>query len=178
MAHSASIAKVSAHHKQLALYMIAHPGAKLSELSKHFSKTPAWISIIRNSDAFKVYYQTLVERQLDTLDPILQNTQSMTDLALEKINNKLSDIGDQLSITELKEVADMGLKRLGYGANIGAKAPTTVNIHGQGMVVVDRGELESARQRIAEAHGVGSSPKQLAAPALTPVLPSQKGADE
>lgn len=170
MADSVQIKQVNPWHAQLALYMVANPSSTLEQTARHFKRTSAWISIVRNSDAFKVYYQNMVNRQLDNMDPLTQGTQAMTDIALEKLNKKLEDIGDQLSVTELKEVADMGLKRLGFGASLGARAPSqpAVHLHAAGVVVVDRGDLESARQRMAEAHGVGASPKQIAAP-LTPV---------
>lgn len=175
MADSLQILKVNPFHEQLALYMIAHPSATLSQTAKHFKYSAPYISIIRNSDAFKVYYQSLVARQIEKLEPIMQATTAMTELALDKINKKLEDIGDELSVTELKEIADMGLKRLGYGAALKGPAGPNINISAQnGFVVVDRGDLDEARRRMAEVHGVGSSPKQLAAPVLdATVLPSE-----
>lgn len=164
MAYRVQIKRMNPFHKQLALYLIANPSAKLPVLAKHFKKTQTWISIVKNSDAFKVYYQSLVNRQLDNLDPILQNTQAMTELALDAMNQKLETIGTDLSVTELKEIADMGLKRLGFGAPTINKPSNTIINNSHTTVVVDRGELESARKRMAEAYGVVSSPKQIAAP--------------
>jgi hypothetical protein len=176
VADSVQILKVNPFHQQLALYMISHPSATLSQTARHFNYSPSYISIIRNSDAFKVYYQGLVNRQFETLEPILQGTQAVTELALEKLASKLDTIGDQMTPTELREIADMGLKRLGFGADL--KGPSQVNINApNGVVVVDRGDLAEARRKMAEVHGVGNSPKQLAAPIVeATVLPSDVGA--
>lgn len=157
------IQDVNAFHKQLALYMIAHPDHRLTQIAKHFSKTPSWISIVRNSDAFKVYYDKLVDKQLKNIDPILQSTQAMTDLALDHLNHKLETLGDVLTVKELSEVAELGLKRLGFGADLKGPHGPAIHVHNE-VVVVDRGELREARERMAEVHGVGNSPKQLAAP--------------
>lgn len=171
MADSVQILKLNDFHQQLALYMIAHPGKTNKEIGQKFGYSPTYISIIKNSDAFKAHYAKLYERQVVTLQPIVDATNAMTDMALECINQKLETIGDQLSIGELREIADMGLKRLGFGALKTSQAPA-VNVGVS--VVVDRGDLESARRTMAEAHGVGVSVKQLAAPEITPENPGHE----
>jgi hypothetical protein len=176
VADSNQILKLNDFHKQLALYMIAHPGKTNAEIGKRFGYNATYISIVKNSDAFKAFYAGLYDKQFNQLQPIVDATNAMTDMALEHLNHKLETIGAELSVNELKEIADMGLKRLGFGALKTTQAPT-VNVGVS--VVVDRGDLESARRTMAEVHGVGSSVKQLAAPQETPVpsTTSSQGAE-
>lgn len=172
MADSVQILKLNDFHQQLALYMIAHPGKTNVEIAKKFGYSPTYISIIKNSDAFKAFYAKLFNQQHAQLQPIIDNVNAMTELALEALNQKLSTIGEQLSVGELREVADMGLRRLGFGALKNTPAPT-VNVGVS--VVVDRGDLEDARRKMAEVHGVGHSAKQLAAPETAPVQAPRTG---
>lgn len=153
--------------------MIVHPTAGLAETAKHFKCSMSYISIIRNSDAFKAYYRGRVDRQFDEVTTdILGQTQAMTAIALDRINHKLETIGDQLSVSELKDIADTGLKRLGFGAMKNSPGPqVNVNVG----VVVDRGDLASARQRMAEVHGVATPVKQLTATEEATVVPEGSG---
>jgi len=162
MADSLQITRVNAFHEALALYIIQNPRAKLKEMAQHFRCSPQWISIVRNSDAFKVYYAERMDKQFDAVGDIIDQTKAMTAMALELMNEKLESIGTELSIGELKDIADTGLKRLGYGAR--ASAPVVQVNAAQGVVVVSRGELAAARERMERVHGAGSSPKQIAAP--------------
>lgn len=162
MANSVQILKVNSWHEQLATYMVAHPTSTLAEAAAFFKVSPSYISIVRNSDAFKAYYKDRMDGLFhSTCGEIYGQTTAMTSIALEKLNRKLETIGDTLSVGELKEIADTGLKRLGFGADKRSPAPS-VNINVG--VVVSRDDLEKARRKMAEVHGVGSSVKQLAAP--------------
>lgn len=163
MAESVQVLNVNHWHKQLALYLIANPTARLPEVASHFEVTPSYISILRNSDAFKAYYDSLVDKQLmGPCGDVVSLTAGMTALALERINQKLDTIGDVMPVGDLVQIAETGLKRLGYGANKNSPAPTVaVNVG----VVVPRSELADARRLMEEAHGAGSSSiKQLSAP--------------
>lgn len=167
MADSQQILKVNDFHQQLALYMIQNPAATLAQTATHFKYSAAYLSIVRNSDAFKAFYSKLFDRQFSQLEQINCKLMASTEQALDRLNNKLETIGDQLSASELKDIADDGLKRLGFGAMKTSAGPS-IHVHSPGVVVVDRGDLESARQRMAEVHSVGSSVKQLQAPSGLP----------
>jgi hypothetical protein len=172
--------KVNAWHEQLAIYMIANPTATNKETAAYFKVSPVYIGIIKNSDAFKAYYSSRTDAVFDkVIDDIYGQTIALTSQALEKLNTKVATIGDSMSPQELLTIADTGLKRLGYGASKFTGPAVTVN-NNISNTVVDRRDLEEARRKMSEVHGVSVSditpvePRRLAAPEIPAASEGEK----
>jgi hypothetical protein len=160
MAGSTQILEVREFHDMLARWMILHPTATLKETAEHFKVSIGWVSIVKNSDAFKVHYRKLTDATFaDALEEIQGQTIELASNTLAILNDKVRKDGKAFSPAELLQVADTALKRLGYG--LGPRAPSggvKVNIQnnngGSSTTVVSAGELADARQKMAEVHGV------------------------
>lgn len=144
----------------LADWLLLNPGAPLKDAAKHFNVTPGYISMVKNSDVFKLYWeQRTVEFRkevnlvaVEAMSGIQQRSTTMTELALDHLISKVDTIGTIMEVEQLQSIAELGLKSLGYGANKNSAAPgvnVTINAG-----VVGRDELERARQRMREVHGV------------------------
>lgn len=131
-------------------WMIANPGRKLYECAEHFGKGQSTISLIVNSDAFKM---RLAERRKEFEHihdaAIIGKTTEVALRALDIMLDQMDKKRDKIPLREANEIAVSALKRLGYGEKPG----TTVNI-GQGagatVVQISRETLEASRSAIRQ----------------------------
>lgn len=151
MAESVQIKTVGWWHEQLATWMFANPDGRLADAARYFDKSISWISIVKNSDAFKLYYANRSDQAFGgVLGDINQKTAAMTEIALDAINEKLERESSFLPLPSLLEIADTGLKRMGYGAKLPSQQPLNVNVG----VVISQDELSKARAKMLVAHNV------------------------
>lgn len=146
MAASVQIQKVNWWHERLADYMLAFPYATLQEIAREFDKSPSWISIVKNSDVFQDYWRKRSGMHSSTLtDEIKAKAFAATEVALEKINEKLNDpAASSLMTTEtLLQVVDTTMRRFGYNNEHNNGPNITLNLG-----AVSPQQLESARQKL------------------------------
>lgn len=131
-------------------WMIANPGKKLYECAEHFGKGASTISLIVNSDAFKM---RLAERRKEFEHihdaAIIGKTTEVALKALDVMLDQLDKKRDKIPLKDANEIANTALQRLGYGA----KPSTVVNVgNGAGATVVQvsRETLEASRKSIRQ----------------------------
>lgn len=131
-------------------WMIANPGAKLYDCAAHFGKANSTISLIVNSDAFKM---RLAERRKEFEQihdaAIVGKTTEIALKALDVMLDQLDKKRDKIPLKDANEIANTALQRLGYGA----KPSTVVNVgNGAGATVVQvtRETLEASRKQIRQ----------------------------
>lgn len=97
-------AKVNFTHRALIDAMIANPRLTTNELAKMFDYTPSWVSIVINSDAFRV---SLEERKAEVVDPVLRVTvedryralaSRSVEVLMEKLQAPAMVISDELAL--------------------------------------------------------------------------------
>lgn len=111
-----AIARVNYTHDAMIDLIIANPMISQMEISKHFGYTPAWVSRIFNSDAFKA---RVAQRKHDLVDPSIALTideklRAVADRSLDIVLDKLSL--PTTSFTDALNAATLASKALGYGA--------------------------------------------------------------
>lgn len=135
-------------HERLATYMIENPGCTLSELARVFNKTPAWISHIRNTDAFKDYFAGRCDEHFHGVSADLRSrVESVAELAVDEIGERLVESGEEMSMDALLQTADMSLKALGFG-----RTPQ-LGLHvgdNSTVIVADQEALDRARERLRQ----------------------------
>ena len=160
MAQSNQVQKVGWWHERLADWMLANPQLTLGEAAKHFECSRTHLSIIKNSDAFRIYWATrsgdfsnaLVEKATDTLTGIQEKTAAVTEMALDAIAARLETCAEVTPMDQLSDISQMGHKALGYGAKATSQSPTVnVNIS---TGLVSAADLEKAREKALEKFGV------------------------
>jgi len=128
-------------------WMIANPGKKLYDCAAHFNKAQSTISLIVNSDAFKM---RLAERRREFEGlhdaAIIGKTTEVALKALDIMLDQMEKKRDKIPLKDANEIANTALKRLGYG-----EKPTTVNIGagaGSTVLQISRETLEASRNSI------------------------------
>lgn len=110
-----AIARVSYTHDAMIDLIINNPRISQNEIAKHFGYTAAWVSRIKNSDAFQ---QRLAARKADLVDPSILATLEEKFAALA--DRSMDIIQEKLELTQSPDLAfkalELSSKALGYGA--------------------------------------------------------------
>jgi len=119
-------AKMRYSHVAMVDMLVQTPWIRQNDLAAMFGRTPAWISTIMQTDAFKAL---LEERRAEIIDPELRVTvkerfEAMVHRSLQVLQEKLSaprveDIPDNLAL----RAAELGAKSLGFGLPQAPAAP-------------------------------------------------------
>lgn len=137
-----------AWHEELIEFCIANPRASLQETAIFFNASISWISIVKNSDAFKELWAKRREAHFSTVSAgISERVTALAEMSVDGLAKKMETAiaADTATIEQLKEVGDMALKALGFGA----KHNQSANINQQNNVTnvfVDKSTLERARE--------------------------------
>lgn len=111
------IQKVRYTHEDCIDCILAHPGVSQNELAARYGMSPAWMSVVINSDIFQA---KLAERRAELVDPVLRTTieerfRALATRSLEVLQEKLSapahQVPDQLAL----QAAKLGREALGVG---------------------------------------------------------------
>lgn len=122
-----NIVKLRYSHEAMIDLIIASPAISQNELAMRFGYTPAWISNIFASDAFRA---KLAERRKEVIDPTLVATieerfRGLAYQSLEVLKRKLDEPAVKAEVA--LRAAELGAKALGLGGHA-PPAVTPVNL--------------------------------------------------
>lgn len=147
------ICELNHRHMAIAEYIIAHPSARLGEISKAVGVSASWISIVTNSELFRDYFLRRHKEVSDAFHVSLQDKVSgVAHLAVEKLGRAVEESTDPDYILA---AADRTLKHLGFG---NPKAPAVqfnqVNQVHHSTTHVSTSVVEEARAKIHRLAGI------------------------
>lgn len=164
-------------HERFADWLIANPHMKLKDAAREFDCTVPWLSVVKNSDAFKEVFAArsrevsdgVVNGSVAHIAGVREKTETMTEIALDALNDKLERecAADMVPRTELVEIVDKGMARLGYGANK-SSLPPPISIIADRVAIVNREELSAARSKILKV----AEPNQIEIKAARELVPT------
>ena len=154
----AEIKKVSYTHDAMIDLVIADPSISQGRIAAYFGYTPAWISQVMSSDAFK---ERLAERRGEIVDPRLKATLDerfeavvtrSLDVLLEKLSTSPDLVPDQLAL----QAAQLGAKALNRGGF--GRSETNVSITNNSLTVQERNARVAQRlsSLVREAKGANA----------------------
>jgi len=113
-----AIARVSYTHDAMVDLLIANPQITNNALAEAFGYTPAWVSRIKNSDAFQ---ERLSLRKSEIVDPALTMSveEKLRDLAhrgLDVLAEKMQAPTVMIPTDTALKVVELSARALGYGA--------------------------------------------------------------
>lgn len=120
-----AVTKMNYSHTDMIDFIIAHPGVSQNALAARYGYTPAWISNVMASDAWK---SAMAARREEFVDPILLATlkerfQALTEKSVERLMEKLS--APQVSDQVVLKAVELGAKAMGVGGNAPTPAPVS-----------------------------------------------------
>lgn len=168
MAQSVQVKKVNWWYESLADWMLANPDRTLTEAARYFNCTLSWISIVKNSDTFKEYWQIRREQvNHQVACTVTDRATAVAEVALERLQERLETTGDVLPVSTLLDISDKSMKWLGFGAK--ASSPTQVQVN----VGVDPAALARARELLKQSHGL--TVEEPTADTKCPEIPAPAG---
>lgn len=105
------------HHQAMVDAMVANPYIQVNELAKIFGRTPSWISIVKNSDAFQAL---LAKRTEELTDPLIREEidarfKTITQVSLQRLQEKLEKPASALEDAFVLKAVELGMKSQGIG---------------------------------------------------------------
>lgn len=148
---------VRAWHEELLEFIIANPRASGAEIAFHFNVTQTWVSIVKNSDAFKeLWAQRRGDHFSRVSATIVEKVSALADVTVDALSEEVEKQHREgtASIASLRETADLALRSLGFGGkqhSVNSPAyPINVNVNTdartQNIITVDRDTLARARE--------------------------------
>jgi hypothetical protein len=146
------LTNVRLRHQAIADWLIANPDRTQNECAAEFRISPAWLSVIVNSDIFREYIQSrLNEVSTPVMFSLREKLLGVAHRAVEKLGAAVDNSQDP---DFLLAAADKTLHRLGYAPTRGPEPVAQTVTNQQNIYVVDRETLDGARRRYLAAVGV------------------------
>lgn len=166
MAESVQIKSVRAWHEELIDFMLAQPRAGLKETSDYFGVSMSWVSIVKNSDAFKNEWEKRRALHSSAVSvSIVERVEALAEVCLETMTEKLEREGASVGLTTLREISETALKSLGFGQRNDARAGNTFqNNVTNNVMVVDRETLARAREARTRMQTINHETPSLESP--------------
>lgn len=145
------VAKLSEFHEEFARWTLENPEKSLRDASQRFGYSVSWLSIVRNSDAFKAHLATLSgAADAMVVADVPTRLRALADQSLALLGDHLGTVvmegASAVAHREfVRDTAEMALKGLGYGRPTG---PAPASDEKSPAVQVNVTVLESARERI------------------------------
>ena len=147
------VAKVNWWHQRLCDWMLANPDLDIKDAAVVFNCHVQSLYIIKNSDCFKLYFQQRSNEltsgvqgdMIAAMSALPEKLGALADLTLDALTERVAAKGRDIPTQELNSLADMTLKRLGYGAAKGGETNVVVN-----NLAVSAEAVAAARARMEE----------------------------
>lgn len=151
-------AKLLWWYERVADWLIANPDKTLKECAIAFSCHVNTIYNIKASDSFKLYFEARskgVSFEVDSsmisgLTELPTKLAALADQALDLAAEKMEKHGAEMGVQSVVAIADLALKKLGYGTQVTPVGAGAVNLQ---VNVVNGAMLEKARAKLIEARG-------------------------
>ncbi len=153
-------------HTALIHWMLANPTASAREAATHFKVSQTWLSILKNSDAFKEAYAK--EQALYSSAVVAGIAEKMTahaELGIDIMSQRLEESRDSIDIELVHTSVRLALETLGYTRAKNGGPETIVNI---GLVSPEL--LSEARENMRR---LGQTGKAIEHGELLEVLPTE-----
>lgn len=152
------IDKMRIRHEQILNWLILNPDKTQNECAAFFNVTPAWLSVVVNSDCFQQRFAE-IRNSMDerTTTVAIGKMRDVVDKGLERLSGLVEVSADPGFVLE---TTDKLLNRLGFGAK--GVAQLNVNVQNNALMV-SREVLQQARGEI--------SAQGLPAPQVLEALP-------
>ena len=143
--------KVSNWMQALSDYMIANPESRAYEAARFFQVTEAWLSTVKNSDAFRQFHDKRRKEHFGQISTdVGEKLQALAEISLDEITVRVEEQRDEMSLEGLQKIGEMSLKALGFG---GGRGGITINNNedNRSVIYADAAALKRAQGYLKDA---------------------------
>jgi len=145
-------------YERVADWLIANPDKTLKECAIAFGCHANTIYNIKASDSFKLYFEArskgvsfeVDQSMASSMVAMPEKLAAIADQALDLAAEKMDRHGAEMGVQSVIAIADLALKKLGYGTQTAPAGAGAVNLQ---VNVVNGPMLEKARAKLIEARG-------------------------
>lgn len=125
MAESKQVKHVRWWHEAVVDWELENPGLTMNECASYFDVSPSYLSILRNSDAYKEYAERRRrEHNSNVSETIIQKTEKLAKIAVDVLTERIDSERKTILLGGVKDTAEMALKSLGFGLPRGGDTRT------------------------------------------------------
>lgn len=129
------VTKVNWWHQRLADWMLTNPDKNIKDAAVVFDCHVQTLYIIKNSDSFRLYFQQrsnemtegMTGEMIGAFCELPEKLAGLADMTLDALSARVATSARDMPTQELTSLADLTLKRLGYGAAKAGDTNVTVN---------------------------------------------------
>ncbi len=108
--------KVSWWHKSIVDWELEHPSLMLGDCARAFNVSQTWLSVIRNSDAFRAYEEgRRAEHNSNVSKSIIDRVEEVAEISLDVLHERIKKEKETIGLREVNNTAALALKALGFG---------------------------------------------------------------
>lgn len=168
MAQSAQIKKVNAWHERLADWLIANPAKTQGEAAKHFGVTQAWLSVVKNSDAFQDYFRQRSDAASAVIiHGVKEKMLGAADQAVNELQRRLEH-PQGFTTQELLDVTDTMTKRTMAPQLQAAPGVQQLHLHMVPKAALAEARAAMRQAQVARAEAIATDALDLEAVDVTP----------
>lgn len=149
---------ISWWHEALADWMLLNPDKPMKDAAQVFDVTPTYVYMLKNSDSFKAYWkkrrEAFVARVDASSEEILGSLRdklgALAETAVDALQARMEQAvqagaASNIPLAEVRETADMALKKLGYGAPTAPAGGNnlTINIANPDLLAAARAKMQA-----------------------------------
>lgn len=140
------IKKVSWWHESIVDWTLANPSRSLTECAAYFGVTLSYLSVLRNSDAFRDYEaRRREEHNAEVSKSIVDKVEDVASVSLEVLKERIEEERSYIGLKTVTDVCSITLKALGFGVKSdNSPANSQVNV----FVGADQETLHNAREKM------------------------------
>ena len=172
-------ATVHPWYERFADWILANPDKNISDAAPFFNCHVNTLYIIKNSAAFQKYFQersARISKEIENgmvakLTGMVDKAEGLAEMALDELSHRVEKKGRDLPIGDLLSVADLTMKKLGYGVTpVGAVPGVQINLNS-----VTPEDIERARNKMLERQSQvpATQPEQAAGPVTIDITPEE-----
>lgn len=164
--------KVNNWHQALSDFMIQHPEMRAYDVALVFGVTEAWLSTVKNSDAFKQFHDARRKEHFDRISTtVVDKVQALAEISVDELTARVETEREDMSVQALHDVSKLALQALGFG---GRQPQVQINDNRQ-VVVGDTEALQRSREVLKSLRA--RNDEVIEHQTKTPELPSPTDVD-
>ncbi|MDE0330998.1 MAG: hypothetical protein OXL41_03950 [Nitrospinae bacterium] len=150
-AGNTKVKRVSNWLMALSDFMIACPDASAKQAAQFFGKSEAWISQVKNSDAFRSLHSARREEHFDRISGSMrEKLTTLAEVSIDELVDRIDTNRDKVTFGQLHDAGKLALNALGFGGSGTRNGGVNVNVDSRTVVVHDAEALERSRETLRQ----------------------------